>query len=150
MSGTVESGDDQIRVVIDTVGFVRAMMGPTSAWGEIVFRRPHQFETLLSTQMVIEIERVLTYPKVARRLESPGSASRSALDAVIAGATFVTVTEVPAICRDPGDDMVLATALAGNARFILSEDKDLLDMGEYERIRIVNGVTLLRLLRAAE
>lgn len=147
MSRRIKDGEEHIRVVIDTVGFVRAMMGPTSVWGEIVFRRAHQFETLLSTQMVAEIERVLTYSKVARKLESPIAASRSALDAVIAGATFVTVTEVPAVCRDPGDDIVLATALAGDARFILSEDKDLLDMGEYEGIRIVNGIELLAILR---
>jgi predicted nucleic acid-binding protein len=111
-----------IRVVIDTVGFVRAMMGPTSAWGELVFRRSHQFE-------------------------SPSAASRSALDAAIAGATIAEVTNVPAICRDPGDDIVLATALAGEAAFILSEDNDLLDMIEYQGMQIVNGMQLLEILR---
>jgi putative PIN family toxin of toxin-antitoxin system len=136
-----------IRVVIDTVGFVRAMMGPTSAWGELVFRRSHQFETVLSNQMLIEIERVLLYPKVVRKLKSPSAASRSALDAAIAGATIAEVTNVPAICRDPGDDIVLATALAGEAAFILSEDNDLLDMIEYQGIQIVNGMQLLEILR---
>lgn len=123
------------------------MMGPTSAWGELVFHRAHQIETLLCDQMILEIERVLTYPKVARKLESPAAASRAALDAEIQGATFVDVVEVPAICRDPGDDIVLATARVGRARYILSEDFDLLDMVEYEGIRIVNGVELLRILR---
>jgi putative PIN family toxin of toxin-antitoxin system len=136
-----------IGVVIDTVGFVRAMMGPTSAWGELVFRRSHQFETVLSNQMLIEIERVLLYPKVVRKLKSPSAASRSALDAAIAGATIAEVTNVPAICRDPGDDIVLATALAGEAAFILSEDNDLLDMIEYQGIQIVNGMQLLEILR---
>jgi putative PIN family toxin of toxin-antitoxin system len=136
-----------IRVVIDTVGFVRAMMGPTSAWGELVFRRSHQFETVLSNQMLIEIERVLLYPKVVRKLKSPSAASRSALDAAITGATIAEVTNVPAICRDPGDDIVLATALAGEAAFILSEDNDLLDMIEYQGMQIVNGMQLLEILR---
>lgn len=132
---------------VDTVGFVHAMMGPTSAWGELVFQRAHQIETLLCVQMMVEFERVLTYPKVARKLESPAAASRTALDAVIRGAAFVKVLEIPPICRDPGDDIVLATALAGEAAYILSEDFDLLDMGEYQGIRIVNGVELLHVLR---
>jgi putative PIN family toxin of toxin-antitoxin system len=123
------------------------MMGPTSAWGELVFRRSHQFETVLSNQMLIEIERVLLYPKVVRKLKSPSAASRSALDAAIAGATIAEVTNVPAICRDPGDDIVLATALAGEAAFILSEDNDLLDMIEYQGMQIVNGMQLLEILR---
>ena len=147
MTHAERSGSDRVRIVIDTVGFVRAMMGPTSAWGELVFRRAHQIETLLCEQMVVEIERVLTYPKVARKLESPAAASRAALDAVIQGATFVDVVEIPAICRDPGDDIVLATAHLGGAAYILSEDKDWLDMIEYEGIRIVNGVELLAVLR---
>lgn len=138
---------DRIRIVIDTVGFVRAMMGPTGVWGEIIFQRAHQTETVLCEQMVIEIERVMTYPKVAKRLEAPKAASRLALDAVIQGATFVQVVHVPAVCRDPGDDIVLATALAGKAEFILSEDRDLLDLGEYEGIRVLSGLELLSTLR---
>lgn len=147
MTEACDAETSRPRVVIDTVGFVRAMMGPSSAWGELVFRCAPEFETLLSQQMVVEIERVLTYPKVARRLSSPRAASRSALDAVIASATFVAIDQVPAVCRDPGDDIVLATALAGRATYILSEDKDLLDLGEYEGIRIVTGIELLAILR---
>lgn len=124
------------------------MMGPTSIWGEILFQRAHQIETVLSFQMVGEIQRVMTYPKVARRLASPEAASPAALAAIIRGATFVEVVDIPAVCRDPGDDIVLATALASAAQFILSEDKDLLDMSTHVGIEIVTGFELLTFLRA--
>lgn len=42
--------------------------------------------------------------------------------------------------------MILAAALAGQVDFIVSEDKDLLDLGAYEGIRIVNAATFLALL----
>jgi len=43
--------------------------------------------------------------------------------------------------------MVIATAIFGHATFIATEDKDLLDIGEYQGIRSVNGVELLAVLR---
>jgi len=40
--------------------------------------------------------------------------------------------------RDPDDDMVLATAKAGACDVIITGDKDLLDLGTYDGIRIVS------------
>ena len=45
--------------------------------------------------------------------------------------------DVHGICRDPKDDMVLECAARSHADVIVSGDKDLLAVGEYEGIRIV-------------
>jgi putative PIN family toxin of toxin-antitoxin system len=42
------------------------------------------------------------------------------------------------VCRDPDDDFVLATALAGNAEIILTGDKDLLVLREFQHIKILS------------
>lgn len=42
-----------------------------------------------------------------------------------------------AVCRDPDDDWVLATALAGNAEAIVTGDADLLTLGSYSGIEII-------------
>ncbi len=42
------------------------------------------------------------------------------------------------VCRDPDDDMVLGTALAGRCAAIVTGDKDLLDMVRYRGIEIVS------------
>jgi predicted nucleic acid-binding protein len=42
------------------------------------------------------------------------------------------------VCRDPDDDVVLATALAGGCRCIVTGDRDLLVLGEYQGIVIVS------------
>lgn len=41
------------------------------------------------------------------------------------------------VCRDPDDDMVLATAIAGGAVCIVTGDADLLDMGRFLEIDIL-------------
>jgi len=42
------------------------------------------------------------------------------------------------VCRDPKDDMVLECAVTAGAHAIVSGDKDLLALGEYERVRILS------------
>ncbi len=50
----------------------------------------------------------------------------------------IEVAEYVAVCRDPKDDIFLSLALAGNARVILSGDKDLLVLDPFRGIRILS------------
>ena len=43
-----------------------------------------------------------------------------------------------AVCRDPDDDWVLATAVAGEAEAIVTGDADLLTLGSYSGIPIIS------------
>ena len=52
--------------------------------------------------------------------------------------TVVEPKELDApVCRDPDDDAVIGTAIAGSCRCIVSGDRDLLDLGSAEDIPIV-------------
>ena len=54
-------------------------------------------------------------------------------------AAVTVLSDFPAIipvCRDPDDDHVLAAALAAQAEYVITGDRDLLDLGSYEGIRI--------------
>ena len=51
------------------------------------------------------------------------------------------VTPVPLqspVCRDPDDDVVLATAIAAQAQVIVTGDNDLLSLSKYEGIPILS------------
>ena len=52
-------------------------------------------------------------------------------------AEVVKLDVIERVARDPDDDFVLATALAGQAAYILTHDKDLLVLNEYKGIKIV-------------
>ena len=51
---------------------------------------------------------------------------------------FEPAAMTTAVCRDPDDDWVLATALAGDAEAIVSGDADLLTLGSHAGIRMMS------------
>jgi putative PIN family toxin of toxin-antitoxin system len=52
-------------------------------------------------------------------------------------------------CRDPDDLFILATAVAGKADCIVTGDKDLLDLGEYQGIAILTPRRFWERLRSS-
>jgi putative PIN family toxin of toxin-antitoxin system len=57
--------------------------------------------------------------------------------------------EVPRIGRNPKDDYLIAHAVVAGADYLVSWDKDLLDLGAVEGVAIVDPPRLLHALRAA-
>lgn len=49
--------------------------------------------------------------------------------------------------RDPKDDMIVACAVAASANYIVSRDRDLLDLEEYEGIEIISPEDFMQILR---
>lgn len=135
-----------MRVVFDTVVLVRSVINPIGWCGRVVLERRNRYQPIVSPAIVTEYLTVLQRPAIVRKYGSPEpDVLRPVLD-LIDSAIIVRPTDVPAICRDPNDDKFLAAAKAGSARFIVSEDRDLLDLGSYEGIQIVNAEAFLRIL----
>lgn len=64
----------------------------------------------------------------------------------------IVMSELPAVQaveRDPDDDVIVACAVAADADYIVSRDRDLLDLGEYEGIKIVSPEDFMQILREA-
>ena len=58
-------------------------------------------------------------------------------------ALWVDILPQIEICRDPKDNMVLATAVAGDVHYIITGDKDLLGLKRYKKIKIVTAKRFL-------
>lgn len=84
---------------------------------------------------------------VAKARLSAGEA-KEVVETVAASAEVVVPGPLPApACRDPDDDMVLATALAAKAIAIVSGDQDLLVLGRFSDMPILTPRGCLVLVR---
>jgi predicted nucleic acid-binding protein len=54
--------------------------------------------------------------------------------------------DVPSVSRDPADDKYLACAKLASADYLVTEDKDLLVLEEYEDSRICQSAEFIELL----
>ena len=139
-----------VRAVFDTVVFVRCLINRRGLWGRIVFDRAERYQLVVSKPTVRETLEVLSRPEIAAKFRRVTEVDRQAVIAALANATVVEVGAIPAISRDPKDDPFLATARAARADFLVTEDKDLLVLGEYEGTKIVPAATFLAVLEASE
>jgi len=65
---------------------------------------------------------------------------------ILGQAEIVEVPVIPVVSRDEKDDKFLATARAAGADYLITEDEDLLVIGEYEGVRIIDAAMFLKIL----
>ena len=88
-----------------------------------------------SHALLIELGRVLRYRKLG--FENAGIASF--LSDICRHALIVVPTEVVSVVRDPADDRLLECAIEATASWIVTGDKDLLDLGQFRHVRIASA-----------
>jgi uncharacterized protein len=133
-------------VVFDTVVLVRGLMDPYSWRGKVLFDYTTKYRLIVAKPVVEEYLRVINRPELTSRYKIvPGRGITAVLD-IINTAKVVDLQDIPRVCRDPGDDKLVATAKAGGAQFIVTEDLDLLVLGEHDGIRVVSAETFLKVI----
>jgi uncharacterized protein len=133
-----------MRIVFDTVVLVRSLLDPYGWSGTLLFDEFEAFEWVVSPEIVAEYLEVLQKPYFIAKYRPVENRDLQAILARIATAAVVHPTRILLVCRDPEDDKFLAAAQAGSARYIVSEDLDLLDLGSYEGTQIVRAEAFLQ------
>jgi uncharacterized protein len=135
-----------IRAVFDTVVILRAYMNTESRWGRLLAQHADTYRLVVSPPLVAEYLDVLLRPQLVRRFAAIAELDTASVFTLLARTVVVRPDSIPRISRDQKDDMVLATAAAGHATYIVSEDRDLLDLGTHGEIRIVDAAEFLAIL----
>ena len=135
-----------MKAVLDTVVYVRAVLNPNGLWGRVVFHLSDRYDLVLSPPIAAEILDVVTRPRVRNKIPSIGDQAIQQIIAVTSTAEFVEPTTRLTVCRDPKDDKFFECAVAAGAKYIVSEDRDVLDVGEYQGIRTVSAAEFIALL----
>lgn len=136
-----------IRVVFDTNVIVSAFLFgglPYKLWGQV---ETGHLLALSSQVLLLELEETLQKDKFFPILKSRHISIQHILDQYYAMIEVVSDSqEIPSIVRDSDDDVVLACAVAGQAEYIVTGDKDLLILKSYQGIKIMLAAEFLALI----
>lgn len=121
----------------------KALLPLSGRFGEQEVSNWSLLKELYDTLMVPELAAIHKWP---REQVSDYVQSLRDLAIITSGSTPV---ELQALAkRDPTDLPFLVAAVEGNASYIVTQDRDLLDIGEYNEISILDPLAFLRILRS--
>jgi putative PIN family toxin of toxin-antitoxin system len=133
-----------MRAVADTNVVVSGLLWPGPSRRILTLARTGQLELFTSPALLAELEDVLSRRKFSRRLDLAGVGLQDLVLGYAALARVVLPAKIPLIiAEDPDDDEVLACALAAHAAVIVSGDRHVLSLAEYQGIRIMRPAELL-------
>jgi len=140
-----------IRAVLDTNLLVSYLLTHRPPIATLIDKHLSQEHFVLVTAAVLleELDRVLRYPRLQRYYSEE---TRTRYIALIAALSEVVEMpeSVPRICRDPDDDWVIACAVAGEANYIISGDRDLLALRRVGEIPILSAAQFLAALGSSQ
>lgn len=89
---------------------------------------------LFCTELIAEIQQTITKPKLRKYFET--NAIEEMLSAFEPFIDLIEVESVITVCRDPKDNFLLALAKDGKADYLLTGDKDLLELKKIGKTKI--------------
>lgn len=137
-----------MRIVLDTNVLVSALISPSGAPHELLERwEAGQFTLVTSAEQSDELRRVLAYPKLQLRIDSE-RAARLVSNLQHVAAMAENLPQVSA-SRDASDNVIIASAMAGQASYLVTGDKsDLLQLVAIGDVSMVSPRRMIEILDA--
>ena len=134
-------------VVLDANVVVSAYLSHGGPPAEVMRRwNRRAYEVVTSPSILAEYDRVLRYP----HLRPVHGLNDAAIEAVVKrfrrSATLIEPTQRLAVVQDESDNRFLECAIEGGADLIVSGDRHLLGVGQYQGIRIVTPAAFVAYL----
>lgn len=126
-----------MRVLFDTNVLVAAFITDGVCSGLLSLARKGKFKLFVCPAILSELEKVLL-----RKIKASPAQVRTALDLVLETAEVVHPKKhVFGICRDIDDDLIITCALAAKIDYLVTGDKDLLELDHSFPFKIVSPRT---------
>lgn len=133
-----------IHAVIDTNLIISYLLTQGETLSQLIdLWENDQFVYVTSTEIHQELEAVITRPKL--RVYIKGDPT-TLIDTIKNDALIVPgEIKLTGVCRDPKDDKFIACAVEGDADYIVTGDKDLLDLISYQNIKMIRVFDFVQL-----
>lgn len=125
------------KIILDTNVILQHLTSSRLEFGDYIISLIKQKKVQLYTSqsIVSELRQALQYPQIKSRLNGQ---SAKFLAFLKYNSTLTDVTIEVQICRDPKDNKFLELAKQITADYIITGDKDLLILEEFETTRIIS------------
>ena len=134
-------------VVLDTNVLASGFTNAAGPAGQLLVAWLHgQFDLLVSEHILAELSRTFHKPYFSRRLGKQRVANNLALLRSTARLVPITIA-VHGVASHPEDDMVVATALSGQADYLITGDHHLQAVGSYQGVTILSPRSFLQQLQ---
>ncbi len=121
-----------MKLVLDTNIFISGLFFPNSNAGRLLkdcFNG--KFELCLSNEIIAEIEKVLFYPKIRKKLKLNDEEIVNYCSLLKFNFHLFNIKKIKAkVLKDRNDDHILATLIASKADYLISGDDDLLSLNK--------------------
>ena len=133
-----------IHAVIDTNLIVSYLLSQGETLSQLIdLWENDQFVYVTSTEIIHELKEVVNRPHLQTYFKGDPAVLLETIkyDALITSGKHI----LTGICRDPKDDKYIACAVEGGADYIVTGDKDLLDLIAYQNIKIIRVFDFVQL-----
>ncbi len=137
-----------MRVVLDTNVIISATLIRGGNEDQILRAwKSGAFDLVLSPEILEETGRALLYEKLQKFRWMTETEIVALIQGLAQGSVLVSGQVAVDACRDPDDNKFLAAAIEAKASFVVTGDRDLLDLKNYRNVQIIRPAKFLRMIR---
>jgi len=133
--------NDSVKVIIDTNLWISFLISKNYAQlDEIIFSR--KCTLIFSEELLEEFLTVIKRPKFRRFFTQEDT--ENLIETIQEYAEFVEVKSKIEVCRDEKDNFLLSLSKDSKANYLITGDKDLLELKEFESTKITTMTDFLK------
>ena len=135
------------RIVFDTNALISAAILQNSISNHALTLAAAQFEIVVSEATWGEVESRIERPKLFRYFGNLEAQREEVVKTIGRVVKHVVVQTVITDCRDPDDNKFLALALDSAAEFIVTGDRDLLELHPWRDVQVLTAGDFVRVMQ---
>ncbi|MEJ2752691.1 MAG: putative toxin-antitoxin system toxin component, PIN family [Chloroflexota bacterium] len=141
-----------MRLVLDTNIYVSNLISEKGNLAKIVrWWLEGEFDVLVSQPIIDEILRVSGYERIQKKYAQVREKRLEYAAMIAEQALWIEPQEkLDVIAADESDNRYVECAVAGGAQYIITGDEHLLELGEYEGIRVLTPAAFVALKEAGQ
>jgi len=130
----------KLQVVLDTNVLVSGVLWRGVPFELLRWAEKDSLVIYTSLEILAEIHRVLHYPKFQQYIDNQQVSLGELFAKIVSLCTIIQADQVvKGVCSDADDEKFLSCALAANVKVLVSGDRHLLDLKQYQSVRILTA-----------